>query len=251
MFRARVLGFVLLAGCLHAGIAQTAPPAAAAPAAAPRETEKTVELDELVRLMKAGKSQEALALADAVIGSYEDRYRRNKVRVFSARSPLEATAYLNEVGTAPGKQPEEAGVYGPAWGDAYYLKGYLLIDLRRYDDARKALEAAVALAPRNAAYRTELGQLLLKTKAFDEAAKNFKQAEVDARELAPASVRKREINGALRGQAFVLVEKKDLDGAEKLYKECVKQDPDDRVALAELRYIDQLRAKGKQAQSRH
>lgn len=259
MLLPRLFGFCFLACCLQAALAQKAAPAAAGAAAPtqvtlPRQTENTVELDDAVRLMRGGKTQEALAATDAVIASYEGRYRDGKVHPFSARSPAEATVYVASLGTLVGKDkgkekdPAEAGVYGSAWGDAYYLKGYMLVELRRYEEARKALQAAVDLAPHNAAYRTELGQLLLKTRAFDEAAKHFKLAEADARELSPASVRKREINGALRGQAFVLVEKKDLDGAEKLYRECVKADPDDRVALAELRYIDQQRAKTSKAQ---
>jgi tetratricopeptide (TPR) repeat protein len=244
----RLFVLSLLAGSLQLALAQGKPGTSSTPVdvtAAPRQTEKTVELDEVDRLMRGGKIKEALALVDEVIASYEDRYRRGKGHVFSSRSPAEAQAYLRMIGTAPGTSTEQAGVYNSTWGDAYYLKGYMLVEQRRFEEARKALEAAVALAPRNAAYRTELGQLLLKGRAWDAAEKHFKQAEVDARELSPASVRKREITGALRGEAFVLVEKKDLDGAEKLYNECLKLDPDDRVAQAELAYIAKQRAKAK------
>ncbi|HET8744853.1 MAG TPA: tetratricopeptide repeat protein [Ramlibacter sp.] len=257
MFSARVIASCVLSCWLGAAWAQGTPPAkpakpapaasapaAAASAAGPRApTENTAELDEVSRLMRAGKMQEALVLADAVVQSYEDRYRRGKVQVFASRSPAEAQAYLNEVGRtpSPGKQAMEAGVYPSTWGDAYYLKSFILTEMRRFPDARKAIEAAVALAPHNAAYRAELGQLLLKEKNWDEAAKEFKRAEADAREFSPPSVRGRELARALRGQAFVLVEEKDLDGAEKLYNECLKIDANDPVAKAELRYIAQKR----------
>ena len=246
----------VLVCALNAALAQNAPPAQAAPTAqaasapaaapaAPRPTEASVELDEVSRLLRAGKLQEALVLDDAVIQSYEDRFRRGKRQAFSSRSPAESQAYLNEVGRTPtpGKEPTEAGMYPSTWGDAYYLKSIILTEMKRAPEAKKAIEAAVALAPHNAAYRAELGQLLLKEKAWDEAAKEFKRAESDATEFSPVSVRKRELARALRGQAFVMVEKKDLDGAEKLYNECVKLDAADRVAQAELRYIAQLRAK--------
>lgn len=241
----------VLACALNVALAQSTPPAPAAsavPSAPPpsaRQTEASVELDEVSRLLRAGKLQEALVLVDAVIQSYEDRFRRGKRQVFSSRSPAEGQAYLNEVGRAPtpGKEPTEAGMYPSTWGDAYYLKSIIQTEMKRIPEARKTIEAAVALAPHNAAYRAELGQLLLKEKAWDEAAKEFKRAESDAREFSPGSVRNRELARALRGQAFVLVEKKDLDGAEKLYNECVKLDAADRVAQAELRYIAQLRAR--------
>lgn len=256
MTYARNLAFTVLACCLSAAFAQGTPPAAAAkpasapaanaapaPAAGPRPTENTAELDEVSRLMRAGKLQEALVLADAVVQSYEDRYRRGKIQVFASRSPGEAQAYLNEVGRNPsqGKEATEAGVYPSTWGDAYYLKSFILTEMKRFPDARKSIEAAVALAPHNAAYRAELGQLLLKEKNFDTALKEFKRAEADAREFSPTAVRNRELARALRGQAFVMVEKKDLDGAEKMYNECLKLDPNDPVAKAELRYIAQKR----------
>jgi tetratricopeptide (TPR) repeat protein len=245
MVTPRLLVSCVLAACVGGALAQATSPAPAAsaapaaPAAAPRATEKSAELDEVSRLMRAGKLQEALVLADAVVQSYEDRYRRGKRQVFSSRSPAEAQAYLAEVGSKPmpGKEPAEAGVYPSTWGDAYYLKAFILTELKRLPEAKKAIEAAVALAPRNAAYRAELGQLLLKEKAWDEAAKQFKQAEGDARDFSPGTVRNRELGRALRGQAFVLVEKKDLDTAEKLYNEALKLDPSDPVAKAELRYI--------------
>lgn len=259
MSKARILAVTVLACCLGAAFAQGTPPAQApspaaanAPAAAPaagRPTEKSVELDEVSRLLRAGKLQEALSLVDIVVQSHEDRFRRPKIQPYASRSPAEAQAYLAELGRkAPaGKDPVEAGVYPSTWGDAYYLKSFILTELKRVPDARKAIDAAVALAPHNAAYRAELGQLLLKEKNFDEAAKEFKRAEADAREFSPQSVRTREIGRALRGQAFVLVEKKDFDGAEKLLAECMKLDPKDSVAMSELRYIAQKRAQQQSA----
>jgi tetratricopeptide (TPR) repeat protein len=244
MVTARFLVPCVLACALNAALAQSAPPAQAAPAPG-RPAENTVELDEVSRLIRAGKMPEALVLADAVIQSYEDRYRRGKRQVFSSRSPAESQAYLSEVGRtpSPGKEPTEAGMYPSTWGDAYYLKSFILTELKRPAEARKAIDAAVALAPHNAAYRAELGQLLLKDKAWDEAAREFKRAEADARDFSPGSVRNRELARAMRGQAFVMVEKKDLDGAEKVYNEAAKLDPNDRTAPSELRYIAQLRAK--------
>lgn len=247
MVNARLLVPCVLALCLGSAFAQSAPPAqgaTAVPAAPARATEATAELDEVSRLMRAGKMQEALVVADAVVQSYEDRYRKGKRQVFASRGPAEAQAYLMMVGRGPnpGKEAAEAGIYPSAWGDAYYLKGFILTELKRLPEAKKAIEAAVALAPHNAAYRAELGQLLLKDRNWDEAAREFKRAETDAREFSPGTVRNRELARALRGQGFVLIEKKDLDGAEKLYNECVKLDANDRVAQAELRYIAKLRA---------
>jgi len=248
----RLFAFGVLACCLSTAMAQGTPPAKAAPAAAPaapaangdRPLENTVELDEVSRLMRAGKLAEALVLVDAAVQSYEDRYRHGKVQVFASRSPVEAQAYLNEVGQAPGtgKEAVEAGVYPSTWGDAYYLKSFILTEMKRAPEAKKAIEAAVALAPHNAAYRAELGQLLLKDRKFDEANKEFKRAEGDAKVFSPHSVRDRELARALRGQAFVLVEKKDYDAAEKMYNECLKLEPADPVSKSELRYIAQKRA---------
>lgn len=267
MVSARLIGSCVLVCFAGAALAQgTAPatkaasaPTQAAPAAnaasapqasaAPRQSENSAELNEVSRLMQQRKLPEALMLADAVVQSFEDRYRVGKRQVFSARSPTEAQIYLDLVGRTPtvGKEATDAGVYPSTWGDAYYLKSFILTEMKRPEEARKAIEAAVALSPRNASYRAELGQLQLKDKKFEEADKNFRQAEKDAREISPPSVRNRELARALRGEAFVLVEKKDLDGAEKLYNECLKIDAADPVAKSELAYIAKLRAKAQGA----
>ncbi|HXE51297.1 MAG TPA: tetratricopeptide repeat protein [Ramlibacter sp.] len=236
----KLLGVSFLACFLHAALAQTAPSVDQPVAGAEGSSS---ELDQVSRLIKGGKHQDALGLVDIVIKSYEDRYRQGKGQAFSSRSPAEASAYLAEIGRSKGTATEEAGVYSSTWGDAYYLKGFILTDMKRLPEAREALQAAVALAPHNAAYRAELGQVLLKAKAFPESVAEFKQAEADAREYSPPRVRNRELAAALRGQAFVLVEGKKLDDAEKLYQECLQLDSRDPVAQSELRYIAQLRQK--------
>ena len=144
MVTARFLVPCVLACALNAALAQSAPPAQAAPAAAPasaaapsgapgRPAENTMELDEVSRLIRAGKLPEALVLADAVVQSYEDRYRRGTRQVFSSRSPVESQAYLSEVGRtpSPGKEPTEAGMYPSTWCDAYYLQSFILTELKR------------------------------------------------------------------------------------------------------------------------
>ena len=43
--------------------------------------------------------------------------------------------------------------------------------------------------------------------------------------------------------AYVRVEQKDLDGAEKLYKQSLELEPDNAGARSELEYIKSLRSK--------
>ena len=47
---------------------------------------------------------------------------------------------------------------------------------------------------------------------------------------------------ALRGMGFALIEQGKLDEAEKKYKESLKADPDNKLALSELEYIKKLKA---------
>jgi hypothetical protein len=47
---------------------------------------------------------------------------------------------------------------------------------------------------------------------------------------------------AMRGQAFVLVEKGDYDAAEKILKACLRMDAHDARAKEDLDYIKQARA---------
>ncbi|MCS0584003.1 tetratricopeptide repeat protein [Massilia pinisoli] len=216
----------------HAGTDN--PPAASARAA---EAEQQQQVDAAARLLQQGKPAEAIDGVDKVIAHFEALRKDKTDLAYCARSPAEYLVYLLQAT----KDGTPASVYGPAWCDAYFLRGYALIELGRIGEARAALERAVQLAPREAHYRSELAELYAREKNWDEALAAFDASAKVAEESVDKEHNNAELGRALRGKGFVLVELAKLDEAEAMYRRCLEIDPADRKAMNELRYVLQRR----------
>jgi len=193
------------------------------------------------RLLQEHKPSEAIDGLDKVIAHYEAKNREKPGTAYCARSPAESLLYLLQAA----KDKTTASVYGPAWCDAYFLRGYALIELGRTGEARAALERAVQLAPREAHYRSELAELHAREKNWNEALAAFDASAKMAEESEPQERKTTELGRALRGKGFVLVELGRLEEAEAIYRKCLEIDPADTKAANELRYV-QLRRQHQQ-----
>jgi tetratricopeptide (TPR) repeat protein len=196
------------------------------------------------QLVIGGNLDEALALVDTVIGHYQAKYADPETRWYVARSSEEELAYLLRAAVAADKG--EAGAFKQAralrvqWANAWYLKGYALVELKRLDEARAALEHAVALSPYNARFHSELAEVAKAERKWDAALAHFLAAE-DAAAFSEKRYQVRDRTQALRGQAFAYVEMGKLDEAEKVLKRPLELDGNDARAKEELEYIEKVR----------
>ncbi|NIA52944.1 tetratricopeptide repeat protein [Massilia sp. TW-1] len=203
------------------------------------EAEQQQHVDAAAKLLQQGKPAEALDGIDKVIAHFE-AVRKDKTDVaYCARSPAESLVYLAEAA----KNNTATSVYGSAWCDAYFLRGYALIELGRAGEARAALERAVHLAPREAHYRSELAELYARQKNWNEALAAFDASATVAEESVDKERKNAELGRALRGKGFVLVELGKLDEAEAMYRRCLALDPADKKAMNELRYVQSRQQK--------
>ena len=107
------------------------------------------------------------------VAAARDLYDRAFKTLQQQRPPQEALNSLNK-----------ALEYNPAYGDAYILKSYLLLEyLFQPDDALAAANQAVKYAADNQDSHYTLGLILLKKKRYEDA----ERALVRARELNPAA----------------------------------------------------------------
>jgi tetratricopeptide (TPR) repeat protein len=225
---------VLLCQALQSQAAADNPPETAAH---DNEAEQMQLVNAGARLLQAHKPSEAIVDLDKVIAHYEARNAEKPGTAYCARSPAESLVYLVQAA----KDKTAASVYGPAWCDAYFLRGYALIELGRIGEARAALERAVQLAPREAHYRSELAELYVREKRWDEALAAFDASARVAEESVQAERKNVELGRALRGKGFVLVELGRLEEAEAIYRKCLEIDPADTKAANELRYVQSRR----------
>lgn len=199
-------------------------------------------LSEGVHLAASGNQSEAISKYDQIISAYEDAYRGKRVKIYCARWQTETLMYLLEAASA--KKSEKAVVLSVNWANAYHMKAYSLVELNRISEAKEMLNQAITLSPQNSNFLAELGYIYQREKNWPKALKTFQAAASAARDFSPPEVKNTELSRAWRGMGFVYVEQHKLDEAERMYRQCLELDASDRIAAAELQYVQALRAKG-------
>ena len=239
-----VFGFAL---CFAAAIHN---PEARAAAADPDKDPQTPNLLQEARTLIDGKKPQAgIDKCEKVIALFKAYYDGSKHKIYCARTSAENLGYLMKAAAAMAKGTFEAGkhdaiVISSTWSDAYFMKGYALQDLGRPAEAKSAIKEALELSPWNSHYLSELGSLYVLEKDWAKAMETFKAAEDNA-PLSPDEGKADDLGKARRGIAYVLVELGKLDEAEKKYQQCLKENPNDTRAAAELEYVRGLKAKRK------
>jgi tetratricopeptide (TPR) repeat protein len=241
---------ILVALASMAGVARAAEPASTTPSSAvasDAQAEQAQEraIVEAQQLIQARRQADALPMLDAVIAYYEARHPAGRTRWYVARDSTESLAYLVMAAAAHDRgdagTDTDARVVMDQWANAWYLKGYALLELERVPEARAALDRAVALAPYHATFLNERAEAAKLERDWDTAYDYYRQAE-DAAGFSAKDEQKAIRGQALRGQAFVFVEKGEYDRAEKVLRQCLWLDRNDQRAKQELEYIAKLRA---------
>src|SRR5689334_12571158 len=142
LLTATTLSLALLAAPARAtdpNTTTTATPSAQAPDT-DDEAAQIQALDQALTLAQSGRAAEALPLLDAVIAHYEARFPPGKTRWYVARSLMETIAYMAMATTDAGRKTGQTGAQAlmVQWADAWFLKGYAVVELSRLDEARVA-----------------------------------------------------------------------------------------------------------------
>lgn len=185
-------------------------------------------------LIASGQPQQAIVYFDRVIPASEAEFQRFSGTVYCSHSVSE-TLLNSLTGLSEGK---DSVVLDGVWCDAFFLKGFALIDLRDYPGAERNIRMAIRHSPANSQYWSELGHIQQSQRQWAAAIATFRKTEG----LAAASTGQAEMKTrACRGIGYSLVELKKLDEAEANYKRCLLEAPSDEKSQHELLYIRQLR----------
>ncbi len=202
------------------------------------------QVQEAAELAGRQRTDEALAKVDEALAGYQATFANEKRRINSIRQPAEALLYMAQAANDGVNAIAVEFEYGFAW----YLRGYLLVELGRLDEALVMLRKAVELSPMNAQYQSELGNLHQMRKDWSAALAAYESAR-DASGFSPEDSKRHDEGRALRGQGFVLIEMGRLDDAEAALRQALALDPQDRGAANELEYIRQMREKAGSAKA--
>ncbi len=210
-------------------------------------------------LLHEKKPKEAIGkYLDPVIDHFNSLNSTNSSQIYCARDSKETLVYLMQAAVMhekkAGKEVPEiwgnqfadkkdsAEVLPQFWAEAFYLKGYALVELGHINQAKETLKKAVGLSPMNFSYLAELGHIFQMEKNWDMALQAFEAAE-EATIYSHPDNKNENLARAWRGIGYVYIEQGKLQDAKDKYKQCLKLNPNDQSALAELKYIEGLQAK--------
>jgi tetratricopeptide (TPR) repeat protein len=196
------------------------------------------QIRQAVELIKSGENAAAVAKADALIAAMEKAHPGGKTSYFCADDQRQILMVL----ATAASNKQDAEITDSSWCEAHFLRGFALINLKRSAEAGMALQKAAEMAPLNAHYVNEYAEWHKASRNWQQAIDMFRKA-MSLTEFAPADYQDQFRARSLRGVGFSLIELGNLDDAEAAFKESLTLQPGNTVALAELEYIGQLRAK--------
>lgn len=191
---------------------------------------------ELIGKKQAAQALETLAPLLARIDT-QIAEAEAKGMVFCGPSMMEAIIYA----TLPATQKKDGIVLDRNVCDGLFARSYALIELDRKADALAALQRLTTLAPMHGHYFVELGFAYRVNGNNDKAEEAYRAAIQNADFAEDDAAKKRVRAMGQRGLGYILIEKGDLDGAEKAYKKSLKDDPTSTGARSELEFIAQQR----------
>ena len=192
------------------------------------------------KLLAKGKREIAIVnYFNPIIKDYERIYAYINKRLYSARTQEEYEFYKSSAKS----ENRLALVLSETWSLAYYLKAYALLELKELKLAKKSMQKALALAPSNSKYLSEMGHIYHLDKNMNSALKSYLLAEKSASFFSPKSLKKSELLRAKRGIGFSYTELNQLNRAENIYREVLAIDSSDKIAKRELKYIQELKKK--------
>jgi tetratricopeptide (TPR) repeat protein len=126
-----------------------------------------------------------------------------------------------------------------AYPRAHYYMGFLCVKTRQFQQALEYLERGHSLEPTNPKFNFEKAQALVHSGEKEKALALYESVT----EIGP-HVSAFDIAMARRGRGFVLIELGRLDEAREAFQSSLEIEPDNEIALNELKYIDHLQQGG-------
>lgn len=196
------------------------------------------EVEKAREMIDAGDPRGAIAdHLDPVLKQFENEYENDPRAVYSSDS----MAVIKLMAQKAAQCGNDCLVLPGTWADACFLKAYALVEMNELDPAKAALKKAITLSPYNPQFLAELGHIFQMEQNWELSMKAFEKVE-EVAEYYDGDEKIYHLTRAWRGMGYVLIEQNKLKKAEKIYEQCLKLNPDDDRAKAELEYIEELRA---------
>jgi tetratricopeptide (TPR) repeat protein len=181
---------------------------------------------------------EGRARVDEALRRWSEEEARLPEAPVAARDADELVRSLERVKDVPPFSERGAIWVAPRVFTVHYVAGFCAVAGKRWADAEKALLKAAALVPADPVSRSELAHTYGLTGRHD-------QGDTLLNEALPLATNKCERARILRGQGFILVERRKLVEAYQVYAKSLELDPGSDVARREMEFIaSELRRSG-------
>ncbi|MCE9547426.1 MAG: tetratricopeptide repeat protein [Planctomycetia bacterium] len=207
-----------------------------------RESTDAAKVDTALEAIIEGRLDEAEALLLAVIANTPSEYANSEendqgiaIKFWSQTDFIHYVMWRKDRGLAD----TNISWIGNAYPRAHYYLGFLCVKRKQFERAITFLDSGQSLEPTNPKFAFEKAQALVNSRRFKEALALYDRVT----ELT-AHVTVRDLAIARRGRGFVLIEMNDLNNAEIAFKSSLEFEPENEIAMNELRYIQHLRKGG-------
>ena len=223
----------LLPGLALVALSVSAPVAAQAPAPAKSPSELVQARDKL----REGKPEEALALVAPIVARAEAAEAKDPAAI----CPAQAVAFLGALMQRGGNLNVTISIHND-WCDAMLVQGYALGELKRYGEAADRLGKLVGHDKDNANYLAEYAFALRANGQNDAAMTYYNKVKDVASRFSDKPNQRRWRAVALRGIGYIEFDRANWKAAETAYRDSLKEEPGNPIALRELELIRQKQA---------
>ena len=189
--------------------------------------------------IQQGRPADAVKLASAVVEDFERNHPRSKTHCVYSSSSLSQALMYSAISTKAGCK--DSVVVDGDFAEAYFAKGFALFDLGRFDDAIRAYDEAITLAPLTPRYWMERAEGYKSLRQWDRALKDFEAAAGNAAlgDMDDEAAKADDLARAYRGIGFVKVEQGDLKSARNYLEKALAAKPDDARTKADMADLEQ------------
>jgi tetratricopeptide (TPR) repeat protein len=125
---------------------------------------------------------------------------------------------------------------GNAYPRALYYIGYCFFEKGKFDESIKFLQQGYDMEPTNSCFIMELSRAFIKNNEFSKALNMINKID-EINQF----ITKSDFARALRTKGFIFIDLQDFDKAEYYYKESLKYDPENEIAIDEINNIRNIK----------
>jgi tetratricopeptide (TPR) repeat protein len=193
------------------------------------------DTERALAVFKSGNVTVAELLVDKIIQNFEALMTQPATNYHCFRNAAEQQRFAD---TNP-------GIGQVVWMDWRYceilqFRAFIHAQRKQFEKALQVLDKAIQVGPDNAVAHNERGYILVQMSRFQEALRAYELAQEASKRTGGSRI---EEAAALRGMGATWVDLGDLDKAEKALNESLLLEPGNAVARNELEYIRQLRSR--------